>query len=203
MNHYAEGPAVLGDLTVFISLPEGDPSLGLVIAKHFVRQGVQRLGVIGTDEPVAEEVSRELFTLASGIWSLSAAGDTTDPVDAQRVCTELSRGIGEPDVLIQCLPPLSATGSVRPGGALVFAAAEDPPTSQLLAVNVLSGTDSDPRPQLTDPPPEVTETSSATATPQVVWLVTTPAAASDDVAGAVLDICAGGPTRPSQSVHYV
>lgn len=166
----------LGDLTVFIAMgsagtgSEPDPDtehssdLGAVIGKHLIRQGVQRLGIMGTDESTVDRVTHELFTLASGIWALGAVGDPADSGGIAAMIDELSRGIGDPDVLIKCLPTSSSSESPP-------VTADDEPIP--LTVDILpAGSDGDQR------------------DPGVFRIVADPRARADDIASEVLDVLA-------------
>lgn len=124
IGHYTE----LDDLTVFIVMGSAGAGqgtgpgaglgsdLGTVIGKHLIRQGVQRLGMMGSDESTVNRATEELFTLASGIWALGAVGDPADSDGVASMIRELSRGIGDADVLIRCLATSSSSES-RPSTA--------------------------------------------------------------------------------------
>ena len=91
------------NLTVFII--GGDSGIGLLIARHFVRAGAQRIGLIGRDPDAGVAAAKSVFELASGIWSLSAAGDLSSDSEASRMISELSGSLGDADILVDCLGP--------------------------------------------------------------------------------------------------
>ncbi|QTJ67280.1 SDR family oxidoreductase [Rhodococcus sp. ZPP] len=98
----------VADATVFIV--GGDSGIGLLIAQHFVRAGTQRIGLIAHDAKQGDAAARTLFTSASGIWALSASGDPASESDADRLLSELSASLGDPDIFINCF---SDAGAIR------------------------------------------------------------------------------------------
>ncbi len=126
------------DCTVVVA--GGTSGIGLETARHFVRAGVQRIGLIGRNAERGEAAAAEIRGLASGIWCLFVAADLGDPADAARAFEELSTSLGDVDVLVnsiaaayspqllheldpadvprilvqQALPPMNATRAVLP-----------------------------------------------------------------------------------------
>lgn len=86
------------DCTVVIS--GGTSGVGLEAARHFVRAGVQRIGLIGRNEERGEAAAAEIRGLASGIWCLFVSADLTEPAEAQRATEELSASLGATDILV-------------------------------------------------------------------------------------------------------
>ncbi|QII07828.1 SDR family oxidoreductase [Rhodococcoides fascians A25f] len=81
----------------------GDSGIGLLIARHLVRAGTQRIGLISRDADAGSAAAKSVFELASGIWSLSAAGDLSSESEASRMLSELSGSLGDPDIVVNCL----------------------------------------------------------------------------------------------------
>lgn len=98
---------ILAESTVYIV--GGTSGIGLEVARHFVRLGTQRIGLVGRNVERGEKAAQHIRSLASGVWCLFAAGDANDPADAARVVAELSGSLGEPDVLVN-----STTSSFSP-----------------------------------------------------------------------------------------
>lgn len=89
------------NITVFVV--GGDTDIGLLIARHFVRAGVQRIGLIARDTAAGEAAAQAIFQQASGMWSLSASGDLTSTADVERMIEQLSSSLGDADIVIDCL----------------------------------------------------------------------------------------------------
>lgn len=104
------------DATIFIA--GGDHGIGLLVAHHLVRAGAQRIGIVGSDPERSQSAAQSVFELASGIWALSAAGDVTDPTEADRVTSELAASIGDADILVNCLSD-NAPGQVNMSRAVL------------------------------------------------------------------------------------
>jgi NAD(P)-dependent dehydrogenase (short-subunit alcohol dehydrogenase family) len=87
-------------VTVFIA--GGTKGLGLEIARHFVRAGTQRIGLIARDVARGEGAAEEIRSLASGIWALFAPADVTNAADVKRATAELAAALGDADIVINC-----------------------------------------------------------------------------------------------------
>lgn len=99
----------LDDLTVFIT---GEAcGLDLEIARHLVRAGTQRIGLIATDVARGQGAAEEIRSLASGVWALFAPADVTRAADVQSAAAELESALGDADVVIHCA---SAAGLDEP-----------------------------------------------------------------------------------------
>jgi NAD(P)-dependent dehydrogenase (short-subunit alcohol dehydrogenase family) len=94
-----EGKRV-AEATVYIA--DGTNGVGLQVARHFVRAGTQRIGLVGHDAERGESAAEHIRSLASGVWALFAAGDVNDPLAADRVTRELTASLGPADILINC-----------------------------------------------------------------------------------------------------
>ena len=97
----------LADATVYIV--GGTSGVGIQVARHFVRAGTQRIGLVGRNLERGRQASEHIFSLASGLWAPFVAGDVNDPDEAERVTDELRDSIGPADILIN-----STTSSFTP-----------------------------------------------------------------------------------------
>ena len=86
------------DCTVVIA--GGTSGVGLETARHFVRAGVQRIGLVGRNVERGEGAAAEIRGLASGIWCLFVSADLEDPAEAERATVELRSSLGDTDILI-------------------------------------------------------------------------------------------------------
>jgi NAD(P)-dependent dehydrogenase (short-subunit alcohol dehydrogenase family) len=94
----ALGGRDLAEATVYIA--GGTSGLGLQMARHFVRAGTQRIGLVGRNADRGERAAEHIRSLASGVWAVFAAGDVNEPAEAERVTRELTASLGPADILI-------------------------------------------------------------------------------------------------------
>jgi NAD(P)-dependent dehydrogenase (short-subunit alcohol dehydrogenase family) len=126
------------DCTVVIA--GGTSGIGLETARHFVRAGVQRIGLVGRNVERGEAAAAEIRALASGVWCLFVSADLEDPAEAARAVEQLTASLGDVDILVnsvaasyspqllhdldpieipsilaqQALPPINMTRAVLP-----------------------------------------------------------------------------------------
>ncbi len=90
----------------------GDTELGRLVALGFVRAGSQRIGIAGSDLDKAGETAQAVFSAASGIWAVPAAGDLASASDAERMVAELAASLGDADIVVAATPQAEMVSDV-------------------------------------------------------------------------------------------
>jgi NAD(P)-dependent dehydrogenase (short-subunit alcohol dehydrogenase family) len=89
------------DSTIYIV--GGTSGVGLEVARRFVRDGAQRIGLVGRDVERGEKAAAHIRSLAPGVWAFFVAGDVNDPAEAERVTAELRASLGAADILVNSM----------------------------------------------------------------------------------------------------
>lgn len=78
-------------------------TLGLDIARGFVQEGTQRIGLVCADTESGERAAEQVRSMAPGLWSLSSAADPADLPAVLRATAELGAALGPANIVVQLL----------------------------------------------------------------------------------------------------
>lgn len=100
------------EVTVYIV---GDASaLGVDIARGFVREGIQRIGLICPDTESGDRAAEQVRSMAPGLWSLSSVAHPSELPAVRRAMTELGAALGPANIVVH----LVRTTGQSPSGNL-------------------------------------------------------------------------------------